>query len=65
METEYTYECGSCHRTATINESEAPPVCCGKPMQKPLREICLQPSHAEHARPMEHDDACDEGREGT
>jgi len=64
METEYTYECTSCHRTATVEEGETPPVCCGKPMQRLPREICLQPAHAEHARPMERDDACDEGREG-
>jgi hypothetical protein len=64
MENEETYECVSCHRTATVESSEEPPVCCGKPMQKMPHEICLQPAHAEHARPMEAEDACDEFRAG-
>jgi hypothetical protein len=60
------YECGSCKRTATVQDDESPPVCCGKPMSKKIpREICLQPTHAEHARPMEDEDACDEGRGGN
>jgi len=33
-------------------------------MVKIPREICLQSSHAEHARPMEKDDACDDFRAG-
>ncbi len=57
-----TYECVSCHRTATVDQTEESPICCGKPMQKMPREICLQPAHAEHARPMEAEDACDEFR---
>jgi hypothetical protein len=61
---EETYECNSCHRTAFVEASEEPPTCCGKPMKKIPREICLQPFHAEHARPMEHDDACDDFRGG-
>jgi hypothetical protein len=59
-----TYECVSCHRTATVELSEEPPKCCGKPMRKIPREICLQPAHAEHARPMEPEDACDEFHSG-
>jgi hypothetical protein len=59
-----TYECMSCKRTATVQADEAPPSCCGKPMEKMPREICLQPAHAEHARPMEDEDACDEFRAG-
>jgi hypothetical protein len=54
------YECLTCKRTATIEEDEEVPSCCGKPMRKMPRELCLQPSHAEHARPMERDEACDE-----
>ena len=65
MTTEYTYECESCHRTATVEQSATPPICCGKKMKKVPQDICLQPAHAEHARPMERDDACDEGREGV
>jgi ribosomal protein L37AE/L43A len=64
MSKEEKYECVSCHRTATVERIKEPPICCGKPMQKILREICLQPTHAEHARPMEPEDACDEFRSG-
>ncbi len=61
-----TYECESCKRTATVQDDETPPSCCGKPMKMKMpREICLQPTHAEHARPMEDEDACDEFRAGT
>jgi len=62
MNEEVMYECVSCHRTATIEAGDEIPECCGKPMQKMPREICLQPAHAEHARPMESEDACDEFR---
>ena len=59
------YECGSCQRTTIIENDEQPPTCCGKTMEKKKpREICLQPTHAEHARPMEDEDACDEFRAG-
>jgi len=27
-------------------------------------DICTQPAHAEHARPMEDEDACDDFRAG-
>jgi hypothetical protein len=61
-ENENSYECLSCKRIAVIETDENPPVCCGKPMRKIPAEICLQPQHAEHARPMEKDDACDDFR---
>jgi hypothetical protein len=58
-----TYECMTCKRTATVEDADTIPECCGKPMKKKMpREICLQPAHAEHARPMESEDACDEFR---
>ncbi|MCU0851577.1 MAG: hypothetical protein MUC80_09965 [Candidatus Thermoplasmatota archaeon] len=60
------YECATCQRTATIKEDEHLPLCCGKQMKKKMpREICLQPTHAEHARPMEDEDSCDEFRAGV
>jgi hypothetical protein len=58
------YRCQSCKRTATVEENDEVPNCCGKPMQKVSREICLQPDHAEHARPMEDEDACNDFRAG-
>ena len=59
------YECLSCKRTATVKESKKPPLCCGKPMRKVSKEICLQPSHPEHARSMQSDEPCDDFRAGT
>jgi hypothetical protein len=60
-----TYECVTCKRTATVENLEDLSKCCGKPMKKKItRQICLQPAHAEHARPMEDEDACDEFRAG-
>lgn len=59
-----SYECLTCKRTATV-EGDETPECCGKPMKKIPREICLQPAHAEHARPMERDEPCDDFRAGT
>jgi hypothetical protein len=61
MKSEQNYECQSCKRTAAGYEDDIPR-CCGRPMVKVPREICLQPAHAEHARPMEKEDACDEFR---
>ena len=58
------YECLTCKRTATIEDYKEIPECCGKKMKKIPHEICLQPAHAEHARPMERDEACDDGRAG-
>jgi hypothetical protein len=60
------YECMTCRRSATIEEDEKTPLCCGKPMKKTVpREICLQPAQSEHARPMEDENACDEFRAGV
>jgi hypothetical protein len=61
MTNERNYECLSCKRTSVGHEDDIPR-CCGRPMKKIPREICLQPAHAEHARPMEKEDACDEFR---
>ena len=33
-------------------------------MEKLKIDICTQPAHAEHARPMDEEDVCDEGRAG-
>lgn len=58
------YQCQTCKRSETIEEDEKVPDCCGKPMKKIPREICLQPAHPEHARPMEKEDACNDFRSG-
>lgn len=61
---EKSFECQSCKRTVLLKKSEPVPTCCGKPMQPVPDEICRQPAHPEHARPMEDEDACDEFRAG-
>ncbi|HUT00566.1 MAG TPA: hypothetical protein VMY59_09640 [Candidatus Thermoplasmatota archaeon] len=59
---EKTYKCEECGKT--IKTLEKTPECCGKPMiQLPL-EFCTQPAHAEHARPMQNEEPCDDGRAG-
>ena len=58
------YQCQSCKRTATVIDYKETPTCCGKPMKIIQREICLQPTHPEHARPMEDEDACNDFRSG-
>lgn len=56
------YKCKNCGKT--IKTDEANPECCGKSMTKMPLNICIQPAHAEHARPMTDEDACDDGRAG-
>lgn len=61
---EETYQCQSCKKTATVEAGNQVPRCCGHEMVKISDEICLQPNHAEHARPMANEDACDDFRAG-
>ena len=58
-----TYKCENCEKTVTVTDGSIPE-CCGKPMRKMPLDICIQPAHAEHARPMDSEDACDDGRAG-
>ena len=60
---EETYECEDCGKTVRVTDGKTPD-CCGKPMKKTPPDICIQPAHAEHARPMDDEDACDDGRAG-
>jgi hypothetical protein len=48
----------------TMGDEKKSPTCCGKPMKKIPLDICLQPDHPEHARPMDAEDACDDFRAG-
>jgi len=52
------YRCEVCGKIVTVSDKKVPK-CCGKPMM-PM-DLCLQPAHAEHARPMDKEDACDDG----
>ena len=58
-----TYKCKGCGKTVNVNDGKVPD-CCGKPMIKMPLDICTQPAHAEHARPMDDENACDDGRAG-
>ena len=62
--TEESYECKTCNKKVNVTDGSTPS-CCGKPMEKIPLDICTQPSHAEHTRPMEGEDACDDGRAGV
>jgi hypothetical protein len=63
MEKEVTYECENCKKTRTTADKTVPE-CCGKPMKKLPLDPCIQPAHAEHARSMQDEDACDDFRAG-
>jgi hypothetical protein len=59
------YECQKCKKKKIVKEDTKVPSCCGKPMKKVQVDICLQPDHAEHARPMRDEEPCDDFRAGT
>lgn len=63
MTKEEKFECENCGKTVKVLNGKIPE-CCDKPMKKLPLDVCLQPAHAEHARPMEDEDACDDGRAG-
>ena len=63
MGEEITYRCEDCDKIVKVSDGEVPE-CCGKPMKQLPLDICLQPAHAEHARPMDDEDACDDFRAG-
>ena len=60
---EETYKCQNCGKEIKSSDEQIPK-CCGKPMEKLPLDICTQPAHPEHARPMEDEDACDDFRAG-
>jgi len=57
------YECEECGKKIKVEDEEKPD-CCGKPMKKISRDVCTQPAHAEHARTIDSDEPCDDGRAG-
>ena len=59
-----TYQCSVCKKKTSAKDEKKVPTCCGKPMKKVPVDICLQPDHPEHARPMDAEDACDDFRAG-
>jgi len=60
---EKTYKCKNCGKKVIIS-NEKIPECCGEQMQQLPLDVCTQPAHAEHARPMNSDEPCDDGRAG-
>ena len=59
------YQCQKCKKKTIVKDETKKPSCCGKPMKKIQVDICLQPDHAEHARPMDDDEPCDDFRGGS
>jgi hypothetical protein len=57
------YKCEKCEKTVESKEGSNPE-CCGKPMKQLPLDFCIQPAHPEHARPMDNEEPCDEGRAG-
>ena len=57
------YKCETCGKIVKSKKGSVPK-CCGKPMKQLPLDICIQPAHAEHARPMEDEEPCDDGRAG-
>jgi hypothetical protein len=58
------YQCQKCKKKTIVKGEAKKPSCCGKPMKKIQVNICLQPDHAEHSRPMGEDEPCDDFRGG-
>lgn len=63
MAKDKAYKCKECGRTVKISGNKTPE-CCGEPMKQLPLNVCLQPDHAEHSRPMEDEEPCDDGRAG-
>lgn len=57
------YRCENCGKEVIMTDDSIPE-CCGEPMGEIPLDICTQPAHAEHARPMEDEEPCDDGRAG-
>lgn len=58
-----TFKCEVCGKTIDVTD-DCIPICCGKDMKEVPLDICTQPAHAEHSRPMDDENACDDGRAG-
>ena len=60
---EETFECKNCGKKTTVSDGTIPN-CCGRPMNKISIDFCLQSADAEHSRPMDDEEPCDDGRAG-
>ena len=61
---EESYKCNKCGKIVKTKGTEIPK-CCNEFMEKMPLDICTQPQNAEHARPMDEEDACDDFRGGS
>lgn len=61
---EESYKCNKCGKIVKTKGNEVPK-CCNESMEKMPLDICTQPQNAEHARPMDDEDACDDFRGGS
>jgi hypothetical protein len=60
---EEEFKCEDCGKKIRVKDGKTPN-CCGKTMKKISDNMCIQPAHAEHSRPMESEEPCDDGRAG-
>ena len=60
---ERSFKCEICGKTVSVSDDSIPS-CCDKPMKQLPLDVCLQPAHAEHTRPMNDEEPCDDGRAG-
>ncbi len=60
------YTCDKCNSQAALDKEAKPPECCAQPMvpvPEPL-DKCTVSSTAEHSRPNDSQEPCDDGRGG-
>ena len=59
------YQCEECGETSIVYDDSGAPKCCGKPMKQLGISGCMSaPASAEHARPMDEEEPCDDNRKG-
>jgi hypothetical protein len=59
------YECAECKNQLVVKVGSPRPECCGKAMIPIPLEMCTSaPADAEHARPMDDEELCDDSRGG-
>ena len=57
------YRCRECGKETVVPETQKEaPECCGEPME--FLEVCREAPSAEHARPFNEDEPCDDDRSG-
>ena len=58
----FQYHCKECEKTIIIDSNNEVPECCGKEMY--LMDVCREAPSAEHYRPYNSDDPCDDASSG-